>query len=104
MQLVRSLLWDRSLRGNPARVRNCPAAVNENERRQQHWTRVREAATSRNRAQHRPHARESEDLPTHRAPNARWSAAAEDGIGRDVDDVALPSRIAPDELARVEHA
>nr|BFE80909.1 hypothetical protein GCM10020093_035100 [Planobispora longispora] len=46
-------------RGNPVRIRGCPAAVNGNDRRQSSTGETREATASRNVCD----ARESEDLP-----------------------------------------
>jgi hypothetical protein len=58
---------DRSARGNPARIRNCPAAVSRNEGRYQ--------ALARNAGKRRlvgieEHACKSEDLPKTRAIDA----------------------------------
>ena len=65
------------VRGNPVRIRDCPAAVSGNDRRHTHWvTTTWEATASRNsvvlemlRCQGR--ARESEDLPVRRTPVRR---------------------------------
>ena len=54
-------------RGNPVGVRDCPAAVNGNDRRHKHWIDIREATASRTTGLGR-FARESEDLPSARTP------------------------------------
>ena len=51
----------RFVRGNPVRVRDCPAAVCRNDRRYEHWSQDREATAIRSTTLVR--ACESEDLP-----------------------------------------
>ncbi|GEL27112.1 hypothetical protein PSU4_60660 [Pseudonocardia sulfidoxydans NBRC 16205] len=49
------------------RVRDCPAAVSGNDRRQKHWERAREATATRT-GRTICHAHESEYLPPVRVP------------------------------------
>jgi hypothetical protein len=65
-------------RGNPVRFRDCPAAVNGNESRQKHWTRM--SGKRRPVGACRRRARESEDLPAPRTcPCVRVSEAPREG-------------------------
>ena len=50
------------VRGNPVRIRSCPAAVCRNDRRHTHWAHAREATASRNIADGES-ADKPEDLP-----------------------------------------